>query len=105
MILGANGQNIYPEEIEARLNNMPYVSESMIIKRKNRLVGLVFPKFEEMEQKGVMLEELRKIMIANCLEVNKKLAKYEQIDHIEVWEEEFEKTPKKTMKRYLYHEN
>ena len=67
MILGANGQNIYPEEIEARLNNMPYVAESLIIRRKNKLVGLVFPDFHDMEEAGINLEELEKIMNASIL--------------------------------------
>ena len=102
MILGANGQNIYPEEIEARLNNMPYVAESLIIKRNNRLVGLVYPDFHEMEEKGITLPELEKIMNTIRLEVNSKLAMYEQIGYIELRNEEFEKTPKRSIKRFLY---
>lgn len=102
MILGANGQNIFPEEIEARLNNMPYVEECLIIKRRNRLVGLVYPDFHEMEETGVTLEELESIMNANRLEVNQKLAIFEQIGYIELRKEEFEKTPKKSIMRYLY---
>jgi len=102
MILGANGQNIYPEEIEAKLNNMPYVNESLIIKRNNRLVGLVYPDFDEMEEKKVTLKDLEKIMNRNRLEVNTKLAIYEQIGYIELRNEEFEKTPKRSIKRYLY---
>ncbi|MGV8963630.1 MAG: AMP-binding protein [Candidatus Saccharimonadaceae bacterium] len=105
MILGANGQNIYPEEIEARLNNMPYVAESLIIRRKNKLVGLVFPDFHDMEEAGINLEELEKIMNASRIEVNIKLALYEQIGYIELKKEEFEKTPKKSIKRFLYFEN
>ncbi len=102
MILDATGQNIYPEEIEARLNNMPYVAESLIIKRNNRLVGLVYPDLEEMDEKGVTLEDLEIIMNENRLEVNTKLAIYEQIGYIELRKEEFEKTPKRSIKRYLY---
>ncbi|MDD2551433.1 MAG: AMP-binding protein [Dysgonamonadaceae bacterium] len=102
MILGANGQNIYPEEIETKLNNMPYVNESLIIKRNNRLVGLVYPDFDEMEEKKVTLKDLEKIMNRNRLEVNTKLAIYEQIGYIELRNEEFEKTPKRSIKRYLY---
>lgn len=102
MLLGANGQNIYPEEIEAKLNNMPYVNESLIIKRNNRLVGLVYPDFDEMEEKKVTLKDLEKIMNRNRLEVNTKLAIYEQIGYIELRNEEFEKTPKRSIKRYLY---
>ena len=102
MILSANGQNIYPEEIEARLNNMPYVESSLVIKRKNRLVGLVYPDLHEMKEMGITLEQLDKIMNTNRLEVNNKLAMYEQIGYIEVRKEEFEITPKKSIKRYLY---
>jgi long-chain acyl-CoA synthetase len=102
MLLGANGQNIYPEEIETRLNNMPYIAESLIIKRNNRLVGLVYPDFDEMEEKKVTLKDLEKIMNRNRLEVNTKLAIYEQIGYIELRNEEFEKTPKRSIKRYLY---
>lgn len=102
MILGANGQNIYPEEIESRLNNMPYVEESLIIKRKNRLVALVYPDFHEMKETGVTYEELEDIMNVNRLEVNMKLAIFEQIGYIELRKEEFEKTPKRSIKRYLY---
>lgn len=102
MILGANGQNIFPEEIEARLNNMPYVEECLIIKRKNRLVALVYPDFHEMEETGVTLEELESIMNSIRLEVNQKLAIYEQIGYIELRKEEFEKTPKRSIRRFLY---
>ena len=102
MILGANGQNIYPEEIETRLNNMPFVAESLIIKRKNRLVALVYPDFQEMADKGITLEQLDPILNINRLEVNQKLAMYEQIGYVEVRKEEFEITPKKSIKRYLY---
>lgn len=102
MILGANGQNIYPEEIEARLNNMPYIAESLIIKRSNKLVGLVYPDFDEMEEKKITLKDLEKIMNTNRLEVNTRLAIYEQIGYLEIRDEEFEKTPKRSIKRYLY---
>ncbi len=102
MILGANGQNIYPEEIETRFNNMPFVEDSLIIKRKNRLVALVYPDFYEMEEKGVAFEDLDSIMNFNRMEVNKKLAMYEQIGYVELRKEEFEKTPKKSIKRFLY---
>lgn len=102
MILGANGQNIFPEEIEARLNNMPYIDECLVIKRKNRLVGLVYPDFHEMEETGVTLVELESIMNSIRLEVNQKLAIYEQIGYIELRQEPFEKTPKRSIKRFMY---
>ena len=102
MILGANGQNIYPEEIEARLNNMTYVAESLIIKRKNRIVALVYPDIHEMKETDVSFEQLESIMNNNRLQINKKLATFEQIGYIELRKEEFEKTPKKSIKRFLY---
>ncbi len=105
MLLGANGQNIFPEEIEARLNNMPYVAESLIIKRQNRLVALVYPDIHEMEETNVSFEQLESIMNNNRLVINKKLASYEQINYIELRKDEFEKTPKKSIKRFLYVED
>lgn len=105
MILGANGQNIYPEEIEARLNNMPYVAESLVIKRKYSLVALVFPDIHEMEETNVTFEQLESIMNNNLELINKKLAAFEQIAQIELRKEEFEKTPKKSIKRFLYTED
>ena len=105
MLLGANGQNIFPEEIEARLNNMPYVAESLIIKRQNRLIALVYPDIHEMEETNVSFEQLESIMNNNRLVINKKLASYEQINDIELRKDEFEKTPKKSIKRFLYVED
>lgn len=104
MILGANGQNIFPEEIEARLNNMLYIADSLIIKRKNRLVALIYPDIHEMEETNVTFEQLESIMDNNRLLINEKLAAYEQIGYIEIRKEEFEKTPKKSIKRFLYTE-
>ena len=102
MILGANGQNIYPEEIEARLNNMTYVAESIKKKKKNRIVALVYPDIHEMKETDVSFEQLESIMNNNRLQINKKLATFEQIGYIELRKEEFEKTPKKSIKRFLY---
>lgn len=105
MLLGANGQNIFPEEIEARLNNMSYVAESLIIKRQNRLVALVYPDIHEMEETNVTFEQLESIMNNNRLVINKRLASYEQINYIELRKDEFEKTPKKSIKRFMYVED
>ena len=105
MLLGANGQNIFPEEIEARLNNMSYVTESLIIKRQNRLVALVYPDIHEMEETNVTFEQLESIMNNNRLVINKRLASYEQINYIELRKDEFEKTPKKSIKRFMYVED
>ena len=102
MILGSNGQNIYPKAIEELLNQMPYVSESLIVGKNNRLTGLVYPDFKAMKQQNVSLLNLEKIMIDNRYELNKKLAKYEKIGNIIIMKEEFMKTEKNIIKRELY---
>lgn len=102
MILGASGQNIYPEEIEAKLNNLPYVAESLILVRENKLIALVHPDFPAMQADSVNKEQLSQIMEENKGVLNKQVAKYERINSIEVVTEEFEKTPKKSIKRFLY---
>ena len=102
MLLGANGQNIYPEEIEAKLNNMPYVMESLVVERDGRLTALVFPDFETMDADGINSDELPAIMENNRKELNKIVAPYEQIARIQLHANEFEKTPKRSIKRYLY---
>lgn len=102
MILSSNGQNIYPEEIEAKLNNMPFVSESLVVERNKRLVALVYPDYEMMDQYGLTLEELPKEMDNILAELNKLVAPYEKVDRIQLIANEFEKTPKRSIKRYLY---
>ena len=102
MILSSNGQNIYPEEIEAKLNNMPYVAESLVIERNGRLVALVYPDYEAMDKFGVTNEELPKEMEQVLVELNKLVAPYEKVDKIQLIANEFEKTPKRSIKRYLY---
>ena len=102
MILSANGQNIYPEEIEAKLNNLPYVMESLIVERDGKLTALVFPDFETMDIDGVSSDELPTIMEENRKELNKIVAPYEQVARIQLHANEFEKTPKRSIKRYLY---
>ena len=102
MLLGANGQNIYPEEIEAKLNNLPYVMESLVVERDGKLTALVFPDFETMDTDGVSSDELPNIMENNRKELNKIVAPYEQIARIQLHANEFEKTPKRSIKRYLY---
>lgn len=101
-ILSATGQNIYPEEIEAKLNNMPYVNESLIVERGKGLTALVYPDFERMDADGVDLEALEPIMEHNRTELNTLVAPYERVDHIQLTSQEFEKTPKKSIKRFLY---
>lgn len=102
MILSSNGQNIYPEEIEAKLNNMPYVSESLVVERNNRLVALVYPDYEAMDSDGITYTELESVMEKIRVDLNKLVAPYEKIDKIQLIANEFEKTPKRSIKRYLY---
>jgi len=100
MILGASGQNIYPEEIEDKLNNLEGVSESIIVEREGRLVGLVFP--DEQVSKRLNIEALRELMKQNLQNLNKLIPGYSQVSDIELKSEPFEKTPKKSIKRFMY---
>lgn len=102
MILTSNGQNIYPEEIEAKLNNMLYVAESLIVERKNHLVALVYPDYDTMDEAGITTDKLPEEMERVRIELNKLVAPYEKIDRIQLIPSEFEKTPKRSIKRYLY---
>ena len=103
MILGPSGENIYPEEIEAQINNMPYVQESVVISdEKNRLKALVYPDYEEADAKNLSDDDLQKIIQDLRIEVNKKLPKFKQISRIKLFPNEFEKTPKKSIKRFMY---
>lgn len=102
MILSANGQNIYPEQIEDRLNGMRFVSESLVIENGNSLDALVVPDLEAMRIEGVSKDSLAEIMAENMRELNKLVANYERIASITIHDEEFVKTPKKSIKRYLY---
>lgn len=102
MLLGANGQNIYPEEIESRLNEMPFVAESLVIQEGEKFIGLVFPDHDALKEAGIeengieaKMEEVRKML-------NQQIPSYEHISTIRIMQEEFEKTPKKSIKRYLY---
>ena len=102
MLLGANGQNIYPEEIEAKLNNMVYVNESLVVERNGKFVALVYPDYEVMDKLGTTRDQLPDVMEQIRKEVNKIVAPYEQISKIEIQPCEFEKTPKRSIKRFLY---
>ena len=103
MILTATGQNIYPEEIEAKLNNMPYVAESLIIERSGGLVGLVYPDIESIQTENINSDALKEIMETNRHDLNNLVAPYERVDSIELYDKPFEKTPKQSIKRFLYH--
>lgn len=102
MLLSANGQNIYPEEIESRLNNLPYISECVVLLREFRLVALVYPDKEAMRSDNISSDQLLNIMDINKGILNKSVAQYERLSAIEIVENEFEKTPKKSIKRFLY---
>ena len=102
MLLGSNGQNIYPEEIEDKLNSMAMVVESIVVQRGDKLVGLVFPDYEEAKEMGLNGDDLKDVMEGNRTELNQTLPAYAKIAEIELVETEFEKTPKKSIKRFLY---
>lgn len=102
MILTATGQNIYPEEIEAKLNNMPYVAESLIVDRQGHLTALIYPDYEAMDAENLVSYQLDSIMNANIAELNKLVAPYEKVEGFKLVPNEFEKTPKRSIKRFLY---
>lgn len=102
MILSASGQNIYPEEIEAKLNNMPFVAESLVLDRDGKLVALVYPDFEAADKIGISITDMDNAMENVRKELNKLVAPYEQISKIILMPNEFEKTPKRSIKRFLY---
>lgn len=102
MLLTASGQNIYPEEIEARLNNMPFVNESLVILAGDKLIALVYPDNEEAFAQGMDKKALEAAIEVNRTELNKMLPAYSQITRIKLYPEEFEKTAKKSIKRFLY---
>ncbi len=102
MILSASGQNIYPEEIEAKLNNMPFVAESLVVDRDGKLVGLVYPDYEAVDKLGISISDMDSAMENVRKELNKIVAPYEQLAKIILMPNEFEKTPKRSIKRYLY---
>lgn len=102
MILGPSGQNIYPEEIEDRLNNMMYVTESIVVEQEGKLVALVYPDFDAVNADQISDTDLPKILETNLKELNHLLPAYSQISRIKIYNEEFEKTPKRSIKRFLY---
>ena len=105
MLLGPSGQNIYPEEIEDKLNNMPYVNESIVIQALDgKLAALIYPDFELAFANGMSEKQVEEQMEANRVAVNTQIAAYEQIARVKIYHEEFEKTPKKSIKRFLYQE-
>lgn len=102
MILGPSGQNIYPEEIEQKLNNLPFVNESLIIEDEGKLVALIYPDFESASKENIDRESIEKIMDENIVNLNKEMPAYSKVSRHKIFEEEFEKTPKRSIKRFLY---
>ena len=102
MLLGANGQNVYPEEIEDKLNSMPMVSECIIVQRGDKLAALVYPDMDEAKNMGFTQSDLENVMEQNRQQLNEQLPVYSKIQDFELQEREFMKTPKKSIKRYLY---
>jgi long-chain acyl-CoA synthetase len=102
MLLGASGQNIYPEEIEDRLNSMAMVVESVVVQRNEKLVALIYPDYDEAKSMGLSKEDLVNIMEQNRQALNQTQPSYCKITAVELQEEEFAKTPKKSIKRFLY---
>lgn len=102
MILGPSGQNIFPEEIEEKLNNLPYVEESIVVQKEGKIIALIHPNYQEAMERKVSNEEIEKIMKDNLKTLNTLISKYEQVSDFKIFPEEFEKTPKRSIKRYLY---
>ena len=104
LLLTSSGQNIYPEEIESKLNNMPYVAESLIVLQHDKLVALIYPDFDDAFAHGLQQADIIKVMEANRVELNQQLPNYTQISKVKIHFEEFEKTAKKSIKRFMYQE-
>ncbi len=104
MLLGASGQNIYPEEIEDKLNNMPYVAESLVVQQGDKLVGLVYPDFDEAFANGLTNDDVTVRMEENRVALNAELPAYSRLAKMKIYPEEFAKTPKKSIKRFMYQE-
>lgn len=104
LLLTSSGQNIYPEEIESKLNNMPYVAESLIVLQHDKLIALIYPDFDDAFAHGLQQADIIKVMEANRVELNQQLPNYSQISKVKIHFEEFEKTAKKSIKRFMYQE-
>ena len=102
MLLGSSGQNIYPEEVEGKLNMLPYVEESVMIQKGNRFYALVYPSEELVKTNGITSLQLAEIMEQNRRELNGELPNYSQLSGIKIVNQEFAKTPKRSIKRFLY---
>lgn len=105
MILGPSGQNIYPEEIEQKLNNQPYVAESLVVDKDGKLIALIHPDYEAMDKSGLKRDEAEKIMTDALSVINPQLPAYSKISTVRIMDEPFEKTPKHSIKRFLYQQH
>ena len=105
MILGPSGQNIYPEEIECVLNTMPYVVDSLVIEEEGGLTALIYPDFHQGELDGFTRDALEKNLNESLSGANAELPNYARIKKLEIMPEDFERTPKRSIKRYLYQRN
>ena len=105
MILGPSGQNIYPEELEAVINNYTYVVDSLVVEDDGGLTALIYPDWHQGELDGMNREALRERLLGVLPDINSELPKYAQIRKVEFMPEDFERTPKKSIKRYLYQRN
>ena len=102
MILTGSGQNIYPEEIEDKINNLPYVIESLVVGRKNAIVALVVADYDAAKKDGLTADQADKLINDNVLALNSELAAYSKIGYTEIRADQFEKTPKQSIKRFMY---
>lgn len=102
LILGPSGENIYPEEIESKINNLPHVMESLVLPDDNKLVALVYPDYEAIDKEGIRVNQLPGILEEGRSDINSELPKFKQISRFKLYPREFEKTPKKSIKRFLY---
>ena len=102
MILGASGQNIYPEEIEEKINGSPFVNESLVIEENRKIVALIVPDFDVLKDHGIAGDQLTPFFEHLIKEINAKLHNYGKITSFRILEEEFEKTPKRSIKRFKY---
>ncbi len=102
MILSANGQNIYPEEIEDKLNNMPYIAESLVVSQNGKIVALIYPDWEQVDKVGIQHSDIEKLMEINIAQLNTEIPAYSKVHCFKLFQDEFEKTPKRSIKRYLY---
>jgi long-chain acyl-CoA synthetase len=103
MILGPSGENIYPEEIEQKMNNLPYIAETLVVERSGKLVALVYPDYELLDQAKIHEAEMEKLMEENRKKVNNTVSDFAKINQVKIVSEPFRKTPTLKIKRYLYH--